>query len=173
MAEKLDKVDILLEEESTEEELTLEMQMQNDMDTAERYLNIAEHMNQFEDQDKYYTRANKYIRKVRNYYRDVEGNKEVADAYTRVLKLQAQKKFRIRAEGTIALYEEACRVRDSAKTPSDYYNAQTIFERLNKYTAKHAIDEKWVTPELFAATQKCMDSEQQAKEYWDKIKGKK
>lgn len=158
-----DKVDIVLDEELPEGELTPEQQTEADLATAERYLNIAEHMKQFEDQDKYYTRAIKYIRQARNYYRDVAKDPVKAEVYTDAIRKLARIKFTIRSEGKINLYNEACRVRDSAKNPSDFYNAQSIFERIHKYEIKHAINEKWVTPELYEQTKACEDSEEQAR----------
>ena len=162
MGTKLDKLDILLEEEVSSEDLTPEEQMQSDLETAERYINIAQHMNQFEDQDTYYSRAIKYTRKVRNYYRHVANDDYMDEVFTTALNKLGYLKFTIRSEGKIQLYEEACAVRDKAKTPSDYYNAQTIFERIHRYELNHKIDERWVSPELFARTQECVDSEQQA-----------
>ena len=158
-----DKVDIVLDEKIFEEDVTPEEQMKADLATADRYINIAEHMKQFEDQDKYYTRAIKYIRKARNYFRDVEHDEELAEVYTDAIRKLGRKKFTIRSEGKIALYEEACNVRDNAKTPSDYQNAHNIFDRIHKYEIKHPINEKWVTPELYEKTKSCEDSEEQAK----------
>ena len=44
----------------------LELAQQN-YETALRYINIAEHMNKFEDQDKYYHRAIQYLKKAKPY----------------------------------------------------------------------------------------------------------
>ena len=97
MEPKLDKVDILLEEEVSSEDLTPEEQMQADLETAERYINIAQHMNQFEDQDTYYTRAIQYARKVRNYYRHIAKDEymdEVCNLISKYFKGKAKKDFR-------------------------------------------------------------------------------
>ena len=158
-----DIVDIHPDTEGVEGDLTPKEQMRADLRTARTYINIAEHMRQLEDQDKYYTRANKYLRKVRDYYRDVAKDEKTARKFTLKLQRLVRKKFRIRSEGKIAMYEEACRVRDNAKTVSDYYNAQTIFERIHQYELKRVINKNWVDPDLYAKTEQCADSEQQAK----------
>lgn len=61
-----EKIDIQLTDGS-EEDLTAEELAQQHYNTALRYINIAEHMKQFEDQDKYYHRAIKYLRLARPY----------------------------------------------------------------------------------------------------------
>ena len=92
-----EKIDIQLNEAS-EEELTAEELAQQHYNTALRYINIAEHMKQFEEQDKYYHRAIKYLRRARPYM-------EVRP----LLRDLRKKKYAARAEGKIALYEEAAR----------------------------------------------------------------
>ena len=71
------------------------------------------------------------------------------------------KKFGTRAAGKIELYREACHIRDNAKTPSDYYSAQTIFSRIYHYEEKHPLIEKWTDPEVYAEAIKCSDSKEQ------------
>lgn len=89
-------------------------------------------MNKFEDQDKYYHRAIQYLKKAKPY-------KKVQP----LLRELRNKKFGTRAAGKIELYKEACHIRDNAKTPSDYYSAQTIFSRIYHYEEKHPLIEKW------------------------------
>ena len=62
-----EKIDIQLQSETSDENLTAEELAQQNYDTALRYINIAEHMKQYEDQDKYYHRAIKYLRLARPY----------------------------------------------------------------------------------------------------------
>lgn len=145
-----EKIDIQLNEAS-EEELTAEELAQQHYNTALRYINIAEHMKQFEEQDKYYHRAIKYLRRARPYM-------EVRP----LLRDLRKKKYAARAEGKIALYEEACQIRDRARTPEDYYSAQTVFERIHRHELKHKIPKRKVSEELYERLGKCTDSEQQA-----------
>lgn len=145
-----EKIDIQLNEVS-DENLSAEEIAQQHYNTALRYINIAEHMKQFEEQDKYYHRAIKYLRLARPYM-------EVRP----LLRDLRKKKYTARAEGKIALYEEACQIRDRAKTPNDYYSAQTVFERIHRHELKHKIPERKVSPELYERLCQCTDSEQQA-----------
>ena len=145
-----EKIDINLDIDS-KSDLSEEEQAKKNYETALRYINIAEHMKQFEDQDKYYTRAIKYLRLSRPYY----------DVHAMIKDLRV-KKFTARAEGKITLYEEACKIRDKAKTPSDYYSAQTIFERIHRNELSKQIPENRVSPEIYKRVCECSDSEQQA-----------
>lgn len=145
-----EKIDINLDIDS-EGDLSEEEQAKKNYETALRYINIAEHMKQFEDQDKYYTRAIKYLRLSRPYY----------DVHSMIKDLRT-KKFAARSNGKITLYEEACRIRDNAKTPNDYYSAQTIFERIHRYELSRPIPENRVSPEVYQKVCQCSDSEQQA-----------
>ena len=86
-----EKIDIQLNEAS-EEELTAEELAQQHYNTALRYINIAEHMKQFEEQDKYYHRAIKYLRRARPYM-------EVRP----LLRDLRKKKYAARAEGKITI----------------------------------------------------------------------
>lgn len=147
-----EKVDIHLTNES-QDDLSPEALARQNYETALRYINIAEHMKQFEDQDRYYHRAIKYLRLSRPYIQ-----------VTPLLLDIRKKKFIARASGKISLYEEACHVRDTAKSPKDYYSAQVIFERIHKYEQNHPIPENRVSPELYARVSKCNDSEQQAEQ---------
>ena len=123
-----EKIDINLATEGTSENLSEEELAQQNYETALRYINIAEHMNKFEDQDKYYHRAIQYLKKAKPY-------KKVQP----LLRELRNKKFGTRAAGKIELYKEACHIRDNAKTPSDYYSAQTIFSRIYHYEEKHPL----------------------------------
>lgn len=147
-----EKIDINLTTEETQDTLSEEELAQQNYETALRYINIAEHMNKFEDQGKYYHRAIQYLKKVRP-YKDVR-------PLIRELK---KKKFNTRAEGKIELYKEACHIRDKAKTPNDYYSAQTIFSRIYHYEQTHPLVEKWTEPSVYAEAVKCNDSEEQMK----------
>ena len=62
-----EKIDINLATEGTSENLSEEELAQQNYETALRYINIAEHMNKFEDQDKYYHRAIQYLKKAKPY----------------------------------------------------------------------------------------------------------
>lgn len=146
-----EKIDIQLEKDSSDENLTAEELAQQNYNTALRYINIAEHMKQFEDQDKYYHRAIKYLRLARPYM-------EVRP----LLRDLRKKKYAARAEGKIALYEEACHIRDRAKTPNDYLSAQTVFDRIHRHELKHKIPERRIKPELYERLCQCNDSEQQS-----------
>lgn len=152
-----EKMDINLSAGISEEELTPEEIYNLNYETALRYIGIAEHMKQAEDQDKYYHRAIVYLKKINEDGRFDEQIKE--------LRL---KKFKARVEGKISLYEEASRIRDNAKTAQDYYAAQTIFLRIHKYEAKHPIREKWVSPEAYQKSLECLDSKEQA-DYCEKM----
>ena len=145
-----EKIDINLATEDTSENLSEEELAQQNYETALRYINIAEHMNKFEDQDKYYHRAIQYLKKAKPY-------KKVQP----LLRELRNKKFGTRAAGKIELYKEACHIRDNAKTPSDYYSAQTIFSRIYHYEEKHPLIEKWTDPEVYAEAIKCSDSKEQ------------
>ena len=145
-----EKIDINLATEGTSENLSEEELAQQNYETALRYINIAEHMNKFEDQDKYYHRAIQYLKKAKPY-------KKVQP----LLRELRNKKFGTRAAGKIELYKEACHIRDNAKTPSDYYSAQTIFSRIYHYEEKHPLIEKWTDPEVYAEAIKCSDSKEQ------------
>lgn len=147
-----EKIDIDLADGKKTDNLSEEELAEKNYETALRYINIAEHMKKFEDQDKYYHRAIQYLKKVRE-YREVRP----------LLRKLRKKKFNARAQGKISLYKEASQIRDKAKTPSDYYAAQTIFYRIHKYEETHALIEKWTTPEIYAEAIKCSDSEEQAK----------
>lgn len=125
-----EKIDINLTIEETQDNLSEEELAQQDYETALRYINIAEHMNKFEDQGKYYHRAIQYLKKVKP-YKDVRP----------LLRELKKKKFNTRAEGKIELYKEACHIRDKAKTPNDYYSAQTIFSRIYHYEQTHPLVE--------------------------------
>lgn len=58
-----EKIDINLTTEETQDTLSEEELAQQNYETALRYINIAEHMNKFEDQGKYYHRAIQYLKK--------------------------------------------------------------------------------------------------------------
>ncbi len=145
-----EKIDIQLKN-VPEENLTPEERAQQNYKTAMRYINIAEHMNQFEDQDKYYCRAIRYLRRCRPHIK-----------VRKIIRQLRKKKFYARAEGKISLYKEACSIRDRAQTPEDYYAAQTIFDRIHRYEQNHKIPQKRVTEEQFERLKKCADSGQQA-----------
>lgn len=147
-----EKIDINLSAEGTTADLSEDELVQQNYETALRYINIAEHMKKFEDQDKYYHRAIQYLKKVRH----------LPDVKPLIRKLR-RKKFNARAEGKLTLYQEACRIRDKAKTPSEFYSAQTIFARIYRYEQKHPLSEKATDPELYAQAIKCSDSEEQMK----------
>lgn len=123
-----EKIDINLTDQIKESELSDEEFFQLNYDTALRYINIAEHMKQFEDQDKYYHRAIQYLKKIND-----------GGRYNKWMNDLRRLKFGARAQGKVDLYKEACRLRDTAKTPQDYYAAQTIFLRIAKYEVNHAI----------------------------------
>ena len=162
---KNDKVDIkfenLVSEDINIDEISEEEKAQLNYETALRYVNIAEHMKQFEDQDKYYLRAQQYLKKAEPLITDKKLKRTVI-----------LRKFAARSEGKIALYQEACSIRDKAKTPSDYTSAQNLFERIHKYEAHHPLNEKWTEPEVYAAAAKCNDSAEQA-EYCAQMAAKK
>ena len=97
-----EKIDINLATEDTSENLSEEELAQQNYETALRYINIAEHMNKFEDQDKYYHRAIQYLKKAKPYKKVQPLLREVRN-----------KKFGTRAAGKIELYKEACHIRDT------------------------------------------------------------
>ncbi|MEE1228214.1 MAG: DUF6273 domain-containing protein [Lachnospiraceae bacterium] len=147
-----EKIDIDLSQD-LEEASSKEEQIQQDYETAMRYVNIAEHMKKFEDQVKYYHKAVFYLKKVKPY------DKSVAP----LIKKYRFCKYTARAEGKVALYEQACQIRDHAKTPSDFYSAQIVFERIHKYTDGKSLPEKYVeSKEIYDKAVKYDDSEQQA-----------
>lgn len=151
-----EKIDIQLENDSLaqDEELTEEQRCQEYYETALRYINIAAYMKQYEDQDKYYHRALVNLRKARA---KIPGLKPL------ILDV-VHKKYYARAAGKIALYKEACSIRDSARTPTDYLMAQTLFDRIHQYEKGHEIREKYTPPDLFEEVSHYADSEQQAEE---------
>ena len=73
-----EKIDINLATEDTSENLSEEELAQQNYETALRYINIAEHMNKFEDQDKYYHRAIQYLKKAKPYYMQFEEERKQA-----------------------------------------------------------------------------------------------
>ncbi len=147
------KIDIKLESDlSSNKNLSEEQRCQAYYDTALRYINIAKYMKQYEDQDKYYNKALVNLKKASAGMPEVKPlQKEVKD-----------KQYYARAKGKIELYTEAVKIKDNARTPTDYFSAQTIFDRIHKYEAKHPIPESSVSPELFEQVLKCSDSEQQS-----------
>lgn len=147
-----EKIDINLTVEENTDILSEDEIVRQNYETALRYINIAEHMKKFEDQDKYYHRAIQYLKKVRH----------LPDVKPLIRNLR-RKKFNARAQGKLTLYQEACRIRDKAKTPSEFYSAQTIFTRIYNYEQKHPLSEKATDPELYAQAIKCSDSEEQMK----------
>lgn len=147
-----EKIDIDLTADMNTDNLSEDELVQQNYETALRYINIAEHMKKFEDQDKYYHRAIQYLKKV----------KPISEVRPLIRKLR-KKKFNARAQGKLTLYQEACRIRDKAKTPSEFYSAQTIFSRIYYYEQKHPLSEKSTDPELYAQAVKCSDSEEQMK----------
>ena len=151
-----EKIDIILDQTS-EEELTAEEVKQRNYETAMRYMGIAEHMKQYEEQDKYYNRAIVWLKKIND-----------KEEYSDLIHELNTKKFYYRTVGKINLYEEACHIRDTAKSPQDYYSAQTLFLRIANYEPKHPIRKSWVSPELYAKAMECADSKEQA-EYCEKM----
>ena len=151
-----EKIDINLEEDSLaqDEALTEEERCPGYYETALRYINIATYMKQYEDQDKYYHRALVNLRKAR---KAIPGLKPL------ILDV-VHKKYYARASGKIALYNEACSIRDNAATPTDYLMAQTLFDRIHRYEIKHQIREDYTPPDLLEQVARCTDSEQQAEE---------
>ncbi len=146
-----EKIDIILNDDKTEEELNREEVINQNYQTAQRYINIAEYMRQYEEQDKYYHRAIQTLEKCNE---DHRFDKEIEELN--------YKKFAVRTNGKITLYKEACKIRDKAKSPQDYYSAQAVFRRIAKYEPNHTIQEKWVSPELYQEALKCSDSAKQA-----------
>ena len=147
-----EKIDINLTIEEDTDNLSEDELVRQNYETALRYINIAEHMKKFEDQDKYYHRAIQYLKKVR----------QLPKVKPLIRELR-RKKFNARAQGKLTLYQEACRIRDKAKTPSEFYSAQTLFSRIYYYEQKHPLSEKATDPELYAQAVKCSDSEEQMK----------
>ncbi|MBR0382154.1 MAG: hypothetical protein IJH71_06950 [Eubacterium sp.] len=165
MATRNGKVDINLanlSDENMSADMTEDMQARQNIETGMRYINIAEHMNLFEDQDKYYHRAITYLKKARDYFTEKGTFPELVEELTEMHNDLSRKKFTVRAEGKLELYQEACQIRDKAKTPTDYSSAQQIFERIHKHEVGHKLNAKWTDPELFEAASKCDDSEKQA-----------
>ena len=152
-----EKIDINLSEDIFEDELSQEEAYQLNYETAMRYINIAEHMKQFEDQEKYYHRAIQYLKKINDH-------KE----FTTQIRELRKKKFAARAEGKIQLYEEACQIRDKATTPQDYISAQLLFHRIALYEEKNPISEKWTRPDTYARALECSDSAEQER-YCEKM----
>ena len=147
-----EKIDINLTIDEDTDNLSEDELVRQNYETALRYINIAEHMKKFEDQDKYYHRAIQYLKKVR----------QLPKVKPLIRELR-RKKFNARAQGKLTLYQEACRIRDKAKTPSEFYSAQTLFSRIYYYEQKHPLSEKATDPELYAQAVKCSDSEEQMK----------
>lgn len=145
-----EKIDIQLEE-TKKDGLSDEEIAQKNYETALRYINIAEHMKQYEDQDKYYDRALKYL-ELALPYKDV----------SQMIQDIRHKKFFARATGKVVMYKEACKIRDNAKTPTDYDSARALFERIHKYETKQSINPEYISAELNEEVNKCNDSEQQA-----------
>ncbi len=153
MKKKDTKVDIKFEYQDTTSELTEEEQARQNYDTAMRYIEIAEHMKQYEDQEKYYHRAIRYLKKSRPYF----------DCKDEINEMRV-KKCTARAAGRVALYQEACSIRDRAQTPNDYFSAQTIFLRIHNYAQGHKLYEKYTPPDLYQAALRCSDAKEKADE---------
>ena len=151
-----EKIDIVLDNIS-DEELSAEEVRELNYETAMRYMGIAEHMKQYEEQDKYYNRAIVWLKKIND-----------TGEYSDLIHDLNTKKFYYRTVGKINLYEEACHIRDTAKSPQDYYSAQTLFLRIANYEPKHPIRKNWVSPEIYAKAMECSDSKEQA-EYCEKM----
>lgn len=146
-----DIMDINLLDGISIDDLSQEEAFRKNYDTAQRYINIASHMKQYEEQDKYYHRAIEHLQKINE-----DGRfKEALDTLNRT-------KFTIRAQGKVDLYKEACMIRDKSKTSQDYISAKALFDRIAKYEPKHQLQEKWIDPELYAEAMKCNDSKEQA-----------
>ncbi len=153
MKKKNTKVDITFDYEESVDELTEEEQAEQNYNTAMRYIEIAGHMKQYEDQEKYYHRAIRYLKRSRPYFSSMDEINEM-----RVKKCTA------RAAGRVALYNEACSIRDKAQTPNDYYSAQTIFLRIHNYAQGHKLYEQYTPPDLYQAALKCSDAKERADE---------
>lgn len=148
------KIDINLEADSisNSNELTEEQRCQQYYETALRYMNIAAYMNQYEDQDKYYNKALTNLKKAKARMPELES----------LIQDVVHKQYYARAKGKISMYNEACSIRDHAATPTDYFSAQTLFDRIHKYEIKHLLEEKYTPKDLFEEAGKCSDSEQQS-----------
>ena len=146
-----EKIDINLLDDISIDDLSQEEAFLKTYETAQRYINIASHMKQYEEQDKYYHRAIEHLEKI-----NTDGR------FNEALNTLNRTKFTIRAQGKVDLYKEACMIRDKSKTSQDYVSAKALFDRIAKYEPKHKIQEKWITPELYEEAMKCSDSKEQA-----------
>ena len=91
-----EKIDINLTIDEDTDNLSEDELVRQNYETALRYINIAEHMKKFEDQDKYYHRAIQYLKKVR----------QLPKVKPLIRELR-RKKFNARAQGKLTLYQEA------------------------------------------------------------------
>lgn len=130
-----------------------EAQAQRDFDTALRYIHIAEHMKQYEDQDKYYIKAQKCFTLAKPYIVDKELEKEVS-----------QKKYYARAMAKIEGYKEAMAIKEKASTPEDYYAAQNLFQKIHTLEERRTIPEGKVSDELYQEVLKYSDSADQVQQ---------
>lgn len=147
-------INIELEQEIGEDDSqSVEAQAQRDFDTALRYIHIAEHMKQYEDQDKYYIKAQKYFKLARPYVEDKALAKEID-----------KKKYLARAMAKVEGYKEAMEIKKKASTPEDYYAAQTLFEKIHSLEERRTIPEGKVSDELYQEVLAYNDSEQQIKD---------
>ena len=147
-----EKIDIQLQSETSDENLTAEELAQQNYDTALRYINIAEHMKQYEDQDKYYPPGHQVSAPCPSLYKSPPPapgapQKEICGPARRERSL---------------FMRRPCQIRDRARTPNDYYSAQTVFDRIHHHELRHKIPERRITPELYERLLKCADSEQQS-----------
>lgn len=143
------KVDLVDEAELTQEQID-----EQNLQTALRYLEIAKYMKKYDDQDKYYHQAIKYTKKV------VPNRPELIPLREELRKMKCQ----VRAEGIVSSFKEALEIKNSAKSPEDYSNAQRIFEEIHKYEEKHPLYEAYTTPDVFAEAAGCYrDCEKQIK----------
>lgn len=143
-----EKIDIQLEETVTEDMSALEKAKEY-YATAHRYLKISQYMKKFEDHDKYLHRGIRYMKKCLPH---LNVQKEL-----RSLRF---KLFRERAEGRIALYEQATAILNSAKSSVDYNAAYDLFNRIYRHEQTHSIPENFLTPELSEKLRECSDSEE-------------
>lgn len=147
-------INIELEQEIGEDDSqTAEAQAQRDFDTGLRYVHIAEHMKQYEDQDKYYIKAQKYFKLAKPYVVDNELAKEIE-----------HKKFVARAMAKVQGYKEAMEIKNKATTPEDYYAAQNLFEKIHALEEKRKMYEGKVSDELYQEVLKYNDSAEQIQE---------
>ena len=141
------------------EELTTEEKIEK----AEQYVTMADNMLMYQWRNKYYGKAMKILKPLFT---------EVPETRARHKQIRI-KRSTVLAEGYIADYQEACRLRDEAKNEDQTRIAIQHFETLAEYADGHPVRTHLIDPELVKRLEECSDAAEQAKLTKEKMNKKR